>query len=80
MITSAVNPAGGTRLNDALATYAMRARESGVAVVISDLLDPAGYEAGLRALMERRFDIHVIHLLDPQRRFGGFYEQLLDLP
>jgi Xaa-Pro dipeptidase len=21
-----------------------------------------------------------IHLIDPQRRFGGFYEQLLDLP
>ena len=61
-----VRPAGATRLNDALGIYAMRARESGVAVVISDLLDPAGYEAGLRALMERRFDIHVIHLLDPQ--------------
>ena len=44
----------------------MRSRESGVAVVISDLLDPAGYEAGLRSLMERRFDIHLIHLLDPE--------------
>ena len=61
-----VEPAGTTRLNDALATYAMRSRESGVAVVISDLLDPTGYEAGLRALMERRFDIHVVHLLDPE--------------
>ena len=60
-----VKPAGPTRLNDAIASYARRARESGVAVVISDLLDPVGYEAGLRALMERRFDIHVIHLLDP---------------
>jgi uncharacterized protein (DUF58 family) len=61
-----VKPAGPTRLNDALASYALRARESGLAVVISDLLDPAGYEAGLRALMERRFDIHLIHLLDPE--------------
>ena len=61
-----VEPAGTTRLNEALASYTMRSRESGVAVVISDLLDPAGYEAGLRALMERRFDIHVIHLLDPE--------------
>ena len=61
-----VRPAGATRLNEALASYAMRSRESGLAVIISDLLDPAGYEAGLRALMERRFDIHLIHLLDPQ--------------
>ena len=61
-----VRPAGTTRLNEALASYAMRARESGVAVVISDLLDPAGYDAGLRALLERRFEIHLIHLLDPE--------------
>ena len=63
---TAVEPVGPTRLNEALASYAMRARESGVALVVSDLLDPAGYEAGLRALMERRFDIHVVHLLDPE--------------
>jgi hypothetical protein len=61
-----VKPAGATRLNEALASYAMRSRESGLAVIISDLLDPAGYEAGLRALMERRFDIHLIHLLAPE--------------
>jgi len=60
-----VKPAGATRLDEALASYAMRSRESGLAVIISDLLDPAGYEAGLRALMERRFDIHLIHLLAP---------------
>ena len=67
-----VAPAGGTRLNDALAAYAMRAREAGVAVVISDLLDPAGYEAGLRALLERRFDIHLIHLLTPEEMNPDF--------
>jgi uncharacterized protein (DUF58 family) len=61
-----VKPAGATRLNEALSSYAMRSRESGLAVIISDLLDPAGYEAGLRALMERRFDIHLIHLLAPE--------------
>ena len=35
-------------------------------VVLSDLLDPAGFEAGVRALLERRFDVHVLHLLDPE--------------
>jgi uncharacterized protein (DUF58 family) len=61
-----VRPDGATRLNDALAGYAMRAHEPGLAVVMSDLLDPAGFEAGVRALLERRFDVHVIHLLDPE--------------
>ena len=63
---TAVKPAGPTRLNEAMAAYSVRSRESGLAVIISDLLDPAGYEAGVRSLMERRFDIHLIHLLDPE--------------
>lgn len=54
---------GTTNLNEALASYAARTRDSGVAVLVSDLLDPAGYEAGLRALLERRFEVHVIHVL-----------------
>lgn len=63
---SGVAPAGGTSLNEALANYAMRAREPGLAVVISDLLDPGGYEAGVRALLERRFDVHLVHVLTPE--------------
>ena len=54
---------GGTSLNNGLANYAMRAREPGLAVLISDLLDPQGFETGLRALLERRFDVHVVHVL-----------------
>jgi uncharacterized protein (DUF58 family) len=61
-----VQPDGGTRLDEGLGNYAKRARESGLVVVISDLLDPAGYERGVRALLERRFDVHLVHLLDPE--------------
>ncbi len=61
-----VQPTGGTGLNEGLAAYAMRTREPGIAVVISDLLDPGGYEQGLRAMLERRFDVHVVHLLAPE--------------
>jgi uncharacterized protein (DUF58 family) len=56
---------GGTRLTAGLANYAARGREPGIAVVISDFLDPQGYEAGLRALLEHRFEVHVVHLIDP---------------
>jgi uncharacterized protein (DUF58 family) len=61
-----VDPAGGTSLNDGLANYAARSRQPGLAVVISDLLDPAGYERGIRALLERRFDVHLVHVLAPE--------------
>ena len=57
---------GPMGLSDALVAYALRSREAGLAVLISDLLDPAGYERGLKALLERRFDVHVVHLLSPE--------------
>jgi hypothetical protein len=60
-----LTPGGGTAFSDSLKQYAQRAKDAGVAVVVSDFLDPAGYAPGLRALMERRFDIHVLHLLSP---------------
>jgi len=38
----------------------------GLAVVVSDLFDEHGFEAGLDQLRYRRFDGHVIQLYDPQ--------------
>jgi uncharacterized protein (DUF58 family) len=60
---SRVRPAGGTSLTDGLAAWGLRTREAGLAVVISDLMDPGGYERGLKTLLEHRHDLHVIHLL-----------------
>ncbi len=54
---------GSTSLNQGLANYAMRAREPGLALLISDLLDPAGFESGVRTLLERRFEVHIVHVL-----------------
>ena len=61
-----VRAAGGTGLDAALMDYAMRAREPGLAVVISDLLDPGGWETGVRALLKHRFDVHLVHVLAPE--------------
>jgi len=63
---SGVKAGGATSLNEGLANYAVRAREPGLAVVISDLLDPGGFETGIRALLERRFEVHVVHVLAPE--------------
>ena len=40
--------------------------------LVSDLMDPGGYERGLKALLERRFDVHVIHLLAADEMNPGF--------
>jgi len=58
-----LRPGGSTSLNQGLANYAMRAREPGLAVLVSDLLDPAGFESGIRTLLERRFEVHLVHVL-----------------
>jgi uncharacterized protein (DUF58 family) len=56
--------AGGTTdLGEALTGYAARAQDGSVAVLVSDLLDPRGYEAGLGALLERGCEVHVVHVL-----------------
>jgi hypothetical protein len=37
-----------------------------VAVVLSDMLDPAGYEEGLNALVGRGFQVNVVQILAPE--------------
>lgn len=60
---SGVQPLGPTDLRASLEEYALRATVPGVAVVISDLLDPGGFEVGLRALLRRRFEVFLLHLV-----------------
>src|SRR6266478_4547942 len=67
-----LEPGGATSLNEGLSAYALRSREAGLAVLVSDLMDPGGYERGLKALLERRFDVHVIHVLAPDEMNPGF--------
>ncbi|HHX40634.1 MAG TPA: DUF58 domain-containing protein [Armatimonadetes bacterium] len=55
--------AGRTNLARSLHDYALRSARPGLAVLISDCLDP-GYAEGLKALAARRFDVAVLHLLD----------------
>src|SRR5687767_4153896 len=52
---SQVNASGTASFNEALRRAALTARRSGVGIVLSDFLDPAGYESGLTALIGRGF-------------------------
>ena len=56
---------GGANLNEALRRGALEARQAGVAVVLSDFLDPAGYESGLTALVGRGFQVDLVQILAP---------------
>lgn len=63
---SALTAGGRADLNATLRRGAMEARQSGVAVVLSDFLDPAGYEAGLSALVGRGFHVNLVQILAPE--------------
>jgi uncharacterized protein (DUF58 family) len=56
---------GSTDLDASLAAYAAQMRGSGLAVVISDLLSPPGYQRGIDALLSHRQDVVLVHVLAP---------------
>jgi uncharacterized protein (DUF58 family) len=57
---------GAGEFNPALQRGAREVRQAGVAVVLSDVLDPAGYAAGLDALVARGFHVHLVQILAPE--------------
>jgi len=63
---NALTAAGGADLNEALRRGALEARATGLAIVLSDFLDPAGYESGLTALVGRGFQVNVVQILAPE--------------
>ena len=69
--------AGGTAdLNQALRLGAMKHRAQGVIVVLSDFLDPAGYEDGLKSLASRGSEVHAVQILAPEELEPSSYGDL----
>ena len=56
----------GTDLPASLDRFVKQARRKGMVIVLSDFLDPHGYEAGLLPVIGRHFSLHVIHLFHPE--------------
>lgn len=63
---SQVNASGTASFNESLRRAALGARHSGVGIVLSDFLDPAGYEPGLTALIGRGFHVNAVQILAPE--------------
>jgi uncharacterized protein (DUF58 family) len=61
-----LEPAGQTDLGDAMKTFVAQHKRKGLAVVISDLYDPAGFERGINVLRYNKFDPFVVHVADPK--------------
>lgn len=63
---NALTAGGSVDLNQALRRGALEARHTGLAIVLSDFLDPTGYEAGLTALVGRGFQVNCVQILAPE--------------
>lgn len=72
----ALTAGGPGDFNAALRRGALEARQAGVAVVLSDFLDPAGYEVGLNALVGRGFQVHAVQILAPEELAPAAYGDL----
>ena len=53
---------GPTDLREVFMKFASRTRQQGLAVVISDFLDPHGFEPGLKLLASMGHDVFVVHV------------------
>ena len=71
-----VQPKGVAEFNESLRRGAMQARSAGVAVVLSDFLDAAGYEPGLMALVGRGFQVNAVQILAPEEMNPDTYGDL----
>ena len=64
LLTAAVE--GPSRFDKACRQVAAGRIGSGVMIVLSDFLFKEGFEAGLRRLMSRQYDLYVVQMLSPQ--------------
>ncbi|HTB74745.1 MAG TPA: DUF58 domain-containing protein [Polyangiaceae bacterium] len=60
-----VEAAGSTDLGDAMKSFVAQNKRRGLAVLVSDLYDPKGFERGVNVLRYNKFDPFVVHVVDP---------------
>lgn len=61
-----VRAEGRTDLGEAVKTFVAQHKRRGLAVLLTDLFDPAGFERGINVLRYNKFEPFVIHLVDPR--------------
>jgi uncharacterized protein (DUF58 family) len=61
---SELEAGGTTDLGDAMKTFVAQHKRRGLAVLISDLYDPGGFERGINTLRFAKFEPFVLHVVD----------------
>lgn len=61
-----IEASGGTSLATGVKNFCIRHPGQGIVVLISDMMDKAGYEAALRYLVGRRMDVYVVQILSSE--------------
>lgn len=59
-----LEPSGTTDLETSIKTFAAQHKRRGLALLISDLYDPAGFEGGINVLRYNKFEPYVLHVVD----------------
>ena len=73
---SQLSAGGQADFNAALIRGALETRHAGLAVILSDFLEPAGYEPGLKALLGRGFQVSAVQILSPEELSPGTFGDL----
>ncbi len=63
---SALSSGGETNLRAAIHSFTKLFPHPGLAIIVSDLFDPAGWRAALEELTAKRYQLLVIHVIDEQ--------------
>ena len=61
-----LRPSGRTALNDSLLRFSHKHRRPGLVFLLTDLLDPDGYEPGMNRLLSAGHQLVLVHLLAPE--------------
>ena len=65
-VLDVIAPHGQTRLTECLRQLPMYQRHPCAVVILSDFLDPSGFEQGFKLLAGRGFSLTAIHLMSPE--------------
>lgn len=61
-----IEPSQNVPLAEGVKNFCLRNTGKGILVLISDLMDKAGYEQALRFLVTQQMDVYLIHVLSPE--------------
>ncbi len=68
-----LEPSGPTDLRQSFKEFASRPRQTGLTVIISDFLDPGGFDKGLKILRTLGHDVMVVHVACERDRDPGAF-------